>query len=118
MTRLMSIIFGGLLLLGITSCGDDADSNSSTSTTATTTAAVPGEPDTTSPDAPATTGGKSCLSIANEAIQLAQDFRNESRGIAGPPDEAAFRASAEALRAEAVALGCPIPAVVNQFLDG
>lgn len=66
--------------------------------------------------APPTTAGRTCSSILSDGIALARNFQNSSRGVAGPPDEKRFRASAQVLVDEAKRLGCPIPDAVQQVL--
>jgi len=95
-----------VLVMGAAACGGASDFKD-----------PPGGPATTATTAgPVTTAGRTCLSILNDGTTLARNFRNESRGVAGPPDEARFRASAQALVDEAKRLNCPIPDAVKQFL--
>ncbi len=112
-----------VLVMNAAACGGATDfeepptSPATTATTAgpaTTTTVVLATTATTA--GPATTAGRTCLSILNDGVTLARNFRNEQRGVAGPPDEARFRARAQALVDEAKRLGCPIPEVVKQFL--
>jgi hypothetical protein len=104
-----------VLVMNAAACGgasDFEDSPGGPATTTTTT--VLATPATTA--GPVTTAGRTCSSILNDGLTLARNFQMESRGVAGPPDDARFRASAQALVDEAKRLGCPIPEAVKQFL--
>lgn len=122
MTRLLRGV-ALVLVMGAAACGGASDfedppggpaTTATTAGPATTTTTVLAT--TASTAGPVTTAGRTCLSILNDGLTLARNFQNESRGVAGPPDEARFRASAQALVNEAKGLGCPIPAAVKQFL--
>ena len=103
-----------VLVMGAAACGGASDFEEPPGGPATTSTTVLATPATTA--GPVTTAGRTCSSILNDGLTLARNFRNESRGVAGPPDEARFRASAQALVDEAKRLGCPIPDAVKQFL--
>ncbi|MDP9020332.1 MAG: hypothetical protein M3N25_05965 [Actinomycetota bacterium] len=106
-----AILAAAMLMVVLSACGgvDDEDSESKAppETPSTTTSAPQEQPSNTV----TTTAGTSCLELAAEARQLAQDARGTMRGIAGPSpeDEAELQARGEALLAEARRLGCPVP---------
>ncbi|MGI9023106.1 MAG: hypothetical protein ACR2HV_07740 [Acidimicrobiales bacterium] len=120
MTRTRATLVALMLVLAVAACGSESNEEKPLPTTPSDTS-VTSVPDTG--PAPATTAapvaesGRSCAAILNDGVQLANSFRMESRGVAGPPDEAAFRARAQELLDEARARGCPVPAVVEQFLQ-
>ncbi len=103
-----------VLVMGAAACGGASDFEDPPGGPATTTTTVLATPATTA--GPVTTAGRTCSSILNDGLTLARNFQMESRGVAGPPDEARFRASAQVLVDEAKRLGCPIPDAVKQFL--
>jgi len=112
------------LALATAACGESNEekrlpggtSVTSTSIAATpTTSAVPAAPPTTT--APVTTsGGRGCVAILNDGLQLLRDYSNAARGIVAP-DESEYRARAQALLDEARSRGCEIPPAVEQFLQ-
>lgn len=102
------------LVMGAAACGGTSDFEDQPGGPATTTTTALAT--TVATAGPVTTAGRTCAAILNDGLTLARNFRNESRGVAGPPDEAKFRASAQALVDEAKRLGCPIPEAVKQFL--
>lgn len=108
-----------LLALGtvVAACGGASDFEESPGGPAATTTTITVVASTVTTAAPVTKAGRTCSSILSDGLTLARNFRNESRGVAGPPDEARFRASAQALVDEARRLGCPVPDAVKQFLD-
>lgn len=101
------------LALAMTACGGSADDEQGPGDTSVTSTSVRATTLTTS--APATTAGRTCAAILADGVKLANDYRNESRGIAGA-DEAKYRARAQALVNEARRLGCPVPPAVDDFL--
>ena len=101
------------LALAMTACGSSADDERVPGDTSVTPTSVRATTLTTS--APATTAGRTCAAILADGVKLANDYRNESRGIAGA-DEAKYRARAQALGNEARRLGCPVPAAVDDLL--
>ena len=111
---LRPVLFVALVMI-VAACGGATDLDDSPDgpavTTTTTMMAT-----TLTTAAPPTTAARTCSSVLSDAMTLATNFRNESRGVAGPPDEKRFRASAQVLVDEAKRLGCPIPAAVQQFL--
>lgn len=105
-----------LLGLALAACGSDSSSDGSSPVTTTAEGTrAPGDTTATTAD-----GGRGCLTIANDAVKLLESFRNSSRGVAGPEPGAdeEFRARGQELLDEARAAGCPIPAAVEQFLQG
>lgn len=102
------------LVMVAAACGGATDVEEAPDAPAATTSTV--VPTTVTTGAPPTTAGRTCASILSDGVTLARNFRNESRGVAGPPDERRFRASAQLLVDEAKRLGCPVPDAVQQFL--
>ena len=114
MTRTIRVALVVLTLaLATTACGSGGDDEEAPGDTSVTSTSV--QPTTPITTAPATTAGRSCAAILADGVKLAQDYRNESRGIAGA-DEAKYRARAQALVNEARRLGCPVPPAVDDFL--
>ena len=114
MTRTVRAVLVALVM-ALTACGGATDFEDVPGGPTATTTSVPSTAAPTTV-APVTTAGRTCASILTDGLKLANDFKFESRGVAGPPDEARFKASARVLADEAKRLGCPIPAVVEQFL--
>lgn len=73
---------------------------------------------TTVEEAPTTTHPTEnpCFKFPLEVLRLQNDYRRDSRGIAGA-DEAAYRTRAQALLDESRRLGCPQPTGLSSFLD-
>lgn len=80
-------------------------------TTATPRATV--APPTTAP--PETVGGRTCLAILNDGLEMTRQYIQDQKGIAGA-DEAKYKARAQGLADEARREGCQVPPVVEAFL--
>ena len=119
MTRIRAALVALTLALAVVACGGDSNEEKPLPTTPSDTS-LTSVPDAGAPPAttavPVTQAGRSCSAILSDGVKLAESFRNESRGVAGPPDESAFRARAQVLLDEARSRGCPVPAAVEQFL--
>jgi len=50
--------------------------------------------------------GIACANLSTLELKLLNDYREEARGVVAPDDEA-YRAEADVLRAEHIRLGCP-----------
>ena len=105
----MAVVTAILVAGSLGGCGgsDDAPPPTTTSEPPTTTVTIP------QGDAK----GIACLRLATEALSLLNDFRLASRGVAGPPDLAPYRESADAMRAEHARLECPGD-LLKGFPDG
>jgi hypothetical protein len=96
------------LALALGGCGSSSTGGSVPETTPTVAL-------TTSPPQSTTPTTVLCRAISFKALDLLDAYRLERRGIVAP-DEAHYRRQAVALRDEAVAAGCPVPATLNPFL--
>ena len=111
-----------LLFVAVAACGGEGDDTVPTIPSVPTTSSPPsGSPTTDTSLASTTTtpsDGSSCASVLSRALRLFENWRNDQRGIAGPQNEAQHRADARALAAEGRRRGCPVPAGIEQIIDG
>ncbi len=117
----MGLLTVGLLFVAVAACGGEGDDTLPTiPSVPTTSSPSSSSPTTDTPSASTTTpsGGSSCASVVSRALTLLENWRNDQRGIAGPQNEAQNRAEARALADEGRRLGCPVPAGIEQIIDG
>jgi hypothetical protein len=88
-------------------------------TTLPTTAATTAAPRTTialpTTAPPATVGGRTCLAIFNDGLEMTSQYIQDQKAVAGA-DEAKYKARAQGLADEARREGCQVPPMVEAFL--
>lgn len=123
-SRVRTLLPLASLLLAATSCGQVKIDEELPATTSVRRTTLPTPPASTAPRptaappttaAPVTIGGRTCLAILTDGLEMTRQYISDQKGIAGA-DEAKYKARAQGLADEARREGCQVPPVVEEFL--